>query len=359
VKGTKELEDLIDRLKHSPIFNMSLASKELFHSNFIAWMIERYPEHFLKLFEAKLPPEFKDKGYESVDRERKNIDLTINLKDDYRILIENKVKSMPYEEQLNKYQNKEGNEKTTLFLLSLYESDYFKENWNYITYSDIIKTIERILKSELKDNDKVYLSGYASFVQILIELMQYITENNERFNFSSKSKDYERIAEIRMHDVFHKVKYELLLREVLSELDESIVNSKDQFKATTYYSRSTGACNFYLYIDKDGEKVNSNFEIQLQDNALKFMVFKKGIVNNNAVIQNSPFIEFYKLFKEIAKENTTYPKNDSYENPKFNKYGDYIIYKYFRIDEMKMEELVEILTNAITKAHQLIIDHKT
>jgi hypothetical protein len=33
----------VQRLKKSPLFNLSLASKELFHSNFLAWLCEAYP----------------------------------------------------------------------------------------------------------------------------------------------------------------------------------------------------------------------------------------------------------------------------------------------------------------------------
>lgn len=36
--------------KESPMFQFSLASKELFHSNFIYWLISNYKDEFSKLF---------------------------------------------------------------------------------------------------------------------------------------------------------------------------------------------------------------------------------------------------------------------------------------------------------------------
>lgn len=42
-------ENAIDLLKKSPLFNLSLANKELFHSNFIAWFGKLYPELFIQL----------------------------------------------------------------------------------------------------------------------------------------------------------------------------------------------------------------------------------------------------------------------------------------------------------------------
>lgn len=43
------IKNLLENLESNPIFRMSLTSKELFHSNFWAWMIEAYPET-LKVF---------------------------------------------------------------------------------------------------------------------------------------------------------------------------------------------------------------------------------------------------------------------------------------------------------------------
>lgn len=39
----------INELKKSVLFNLSLGSKELFHSNFLAWFIELFPEKGLVL----------------------------------------------------------------------------------------------------------------------------------------------------------------------------------------------------------------------------------------------------------------------------------------------------------------------
>ena len=49
-----ELDQIIDGLKQSPLFQLSLASKELFHSNFLAWLCVTYPDHAGRLFAAFL-----------------------------------------------------------------------------------------------------------------------------------------------------------------------------------------------------------------------------------------------------------------------------------------------------------------
>src|SRR6202021_318629 len=40
----------VRKLRNSPLFNLSLASKELFHSNFLAWLLEQYPNQVGPLF---------------------------------------------------------------------------------------------------------------------------------------------------------------------------------------------------------------------------------------------------------------------------------------------------------------------
>ena len=43
------MENLIDKLKNNPLHYMSLGSKELFHSNFWAWLID-YNKRFVECF---------------------------------------------------------------------------------------------------------------------------------------------------------------------------------------------------------------------------------------------------------------------------------------------------------------------
>lgn len=40
------MENKIKDLKESPLYNLSLVNKELFHSNFIAWFGKTYPAYY-------------------------------------------------------------------------------------------------------------------------------------------------------------------------------------------------------------------------------------------------------------------------------------------------------------------------
>ena len=79
------------------MYRMSNGSHELFHSNVIAWMLERchdFAEVFFK--------ELKGKNYE-VFREKHQMDIVLEF-GEKAYVIENKFKSLPGAYQLERYQ---------------------------------------------------------------------------------------------------------------------------------------------------------------------------------------------------------------------------------------------------------------
>lgn len=48
------MNETIEKLKISPLFNLSLSSKELFHSNFLYWIGRTYPSEFGGIFSKYL-----------------------------------------------------------------------------------------------------------------------------------------------------------------------------------------------------------------------------------------------------------------------------------------------------------------
>ena len=113
------LPDPLASLQDSPIFNFSLASKELFHSNFLAWLFEQRDfeaivSEVLKRADPTIGASFRLRSgtAKSVHREKQNVDLWLTLRpfeaDDieWHVLIENKIKSLPRLEQLEEYASK-------------------------------------------------------------------------------------------------------------------------------------------------------------------------------------------------------------------------------------------------------------
>ena len=118
----KDIDSAYAYLKTSAMFKLSLSSKELFHSNFLEWLSNVDQEAFkgLILDMAGIEEDYEWPKVWRVKREYNNFDLCVVAYDqysedtenekvdddeDFRILfvIENKVKSIPYKEQLERY----------------------------------------------------------------------------------------------------------------------------------------------------------------------------------------------------------------------------------------------------------------
>lgn len=81
VKFIKAIMDIVETLQNNPIFQLSLSSKELFHSNFLAWLAEDKNTRgiFNQLMQVWLNDpiwEFKEEEM-MVKREYKNFDFCI------------------------------------------------------------------------------------------------------------------------------------------------------------------------------------------------------------------------------------------------------------------------------------------
>ena len=106
--NSKNFDNEIKKLKESPVFALTLGAKELCHSNFWKWLIDK-DKNFAKVFFKEIDVDKID----SVSREKEHMDLVVETKNgDYigGYIIENKLKSLPDKEQLEDYKNKFGSE---------------------------------------------------------------------------------------------------------------------------------------------------------------------------------------------------------------------------------------------------------
>lgn len=90
------------QLDREPLLHASLGSRELFHSNFLAWYIDRHPGSARRVFEPWTRPA-PGVPAAPTERERYQLDLVVHLADAAPLVIENKVFSPPREAQLERY----------------------------------------------------------------------------------------------------------------------------------------------------------------------------------------------------------------------------------------------------------------
>ncbi len=227
------MEILIKSLQKSPLFNLSLSSKELFHSNFFYWIGQNYPLEFGQLFADYLEEKPADLRVrpEEIYREKDNIDLSFTYSNGEEILIENKVKSVPYLEQLQKYSKPESAKKNYI-LLSLSEPSFFQSKdklmingvtWHFMSYADLREKLRSIPFNYSNSYHEEMIKDYCGFIGDIIqvnELCKLDTEDLFDFHAIEKNDVYKQLHGIRLHDFYLKKKYELLAFEVFKKLED-------------------------------------------------------------------------------------------------------------------------------------------
>ena len=87
---TRALHDAVERLLSEPLWHVSLGSKELFHSNLLGWMCERFPAAARDVLEPWLTVD-PATVTTRIRREYKHLDLVIEYAGYAPLVIENKV----------------------------------------------------------------------------------------------------------------------------------------------------------------------------------------------------------------------------------------------------------------------------
>jgi len=331
--------DKIDKLKKSPIFNMSLSSKELFHSNFLAWIIETYNEQMSSFFSRFC--EAEEGTIQNIQREKKNVDISFTIGDTF-FMIENKVKSIAYLEQLERYDTYEASDfikslkssKKCTILLSLKKpKNLEKSGWKHLSYDELI-----IALKELKIEDPYHealIDDYIDFVTILAEEIvakidiKKISISKLYLNNSDENKLLKAFSEIKMHDLFLKGLFEDLaydwLIKLKDELGEKVEYRKNdetpQFSINHTMTRSQGLVEIKYKLDN-----NTTLGIQIQGEHYRHLV--EG--SNKDEIQRISKILLDKKEWFCFEGSEVYPKKNDFNRFSTKEY--LFLYKSIKFD---------------------------
>lgn len=316
----------VSELKKSPMFNLSLSSKELFHSNLLAWIAEDEDTSnlfvsILQLFglDSDTAIEYAEgirRGTYVIKREYNNFDFCIceNVesrkssfedKDDETklvrivLVLENKFKSIPYERQLKEYQEKvlklnKDNNKCYFVLLSLSENICGLNNhlrntdlvisrngqnnqiWKFISYKKYAKQIVDNVKPQDSYKEAV-LFDYAHYIEVFC---QYLEEtlpsdiSSEKWTAIICSRS--ELINIRMDDIWQKLVVNIIASHLCDKsnwdcvfgnnAEDLIADPKLEHKVHvgTGFSRGTGLIEVKIKITD-----NCLFGIQIQDGYYK------------------------------------------------------------------------------------------
>lgn len=217
----------------SPLFNLSLSSKELFHSNFLYWIGQQHPILFRDIFvELGCETDWINDapGTWTVKREYENFDLCLETA--YKsigFVLENKVKSIPVKGQLDRYSEKLGKGSYDLILLSLttefpdksaIEADGKWKIRSYKNLSDAIKKSVIKYKDELAEYDLALTNDYCLFIDSLhLLLKSWCAKKDSCFLLTKDDKKV--YNDLRIGDLQDKIWYSTLIAYLNEHLQES------------------------------------------------------------------------------------------------------------------------------------------
>ena len=360
----------LQKLKESPMFQLSLGSKELFHSNFLYWLWKAEPDAFWKIME-QFDIRISDKDSLEVKREWKHFDLSIVhvhkkedtvVFDDVLAVIENKVKSVPRKDQLEEYSktiaaiDKNGCKK---ILLSLIESDWGKtegwDNYSYEKYKDIIK---QILDSSIVGDtyNRSIITDYYNMIEALATFKkEWIHERFASMRYldifdNPSINDYK---ELRINDLRHKIIYSKMFAELKEKLDieseTGVGTTKEIFEKRHNLTIGYGMTNATGLIEAK-VRINDKYLLGIQIQGNQYRHFIEFSSSKN--VKELKPEEFQDLFGCVKNFKIRNKETCSYKNNEGEKTFQYV---YRRIGE---DETIEEVVNNVVDDVKFLIDRK-
>lgn len=213
-----QIEQIIERLKSSPLYYLFLSSRELFHTNFWYWLSMLNKAETLGLFVDDIYASenltFKREHNENDGENKSAVDLLICREKKAYVVIENKVKDFPTKEQLHRIRSSFNDESLHYVLATLFFSEEITfSGWKVKTYKDISHSIipenftsNEYYKSLIQDyKEFIYnLSNLARLLPLTVDYDFAITFNVDLFNKLNEVKLWEGYQKLRAsHLLFH------------------------------------------------------------------------------------------------------------------------------------------------------------
>lgn len=238
----------VNSLQSSPLFHLSLTSKELFHSNFLYWLGVTYRDLFKETFSnlgcrtAAWPEDW------TVEREykaAKSISLDLCVKGPGKngkiyLILENKVKSIPNQQQLNRYVAIRNVAPTCDFVLLSLATDFPDKDqidvnsggkWIVWNYGDLAAALDKALTScggNVSPFHKAILEDYIQMVRGLDGLFGHLTVDDNGRYCDNVSQVY---ANLRMDDVYEKIRTSLIAEKLRNRLKKEFPNQTIDIKS--------------------------------------------------------------------------------------------------------------------------------
>ena len=228
-------KEFVTRLKNNAIFQMSLSSKELFHSNFLAWLAKNNitKDVFATVLKNSFGMTEWNPDEMNVKREYKHYDFCICRKSDEHVLLilENKFKSVAYKDQLSRYYKGTEDSRHVLLTLAhnfLEKEEIAKSGWKIVTYQDYTKALRSAAFHMEECFDKQVVMHYCDFVETFdhaINEKLLEAENYEKTKWSVLNNNFQD-EDLRCNDIWQK----LFMHQCAQKLSKLVKNAFPNLK---------------------------------------------------------------------------------------------------------------------------------
>lgn len=362
----------INQLKDSALFYMSLGSMELFHSNFLYWLLQTNIK-FVRVFFNK--NEISDDilytiKKSKIRREYKHTDISIECNTGM-FIIENKIKTLPNKNQLLEYETSSNiNFKKGKFLVigDCAKPDFVLENWEPLFYNDILDKIKKILnniKKDISENNVTIINEYISMTKNIIEVINLAVDNLKLKNTllitkieKSKNQLMDKLSELKLDDIIRKINGYILFENLKRELKNDYPDDEYYYQYGYNHKSITISIRKKIYFDKEkyillGPQVEANtFRRMIHITNKSFNIDKnKGLEKIYDILKDSYFKD--PKFKYPNSKNEGKKKYNQYKGiygdtkEGFDKVEYIALYRYFKIDELIEND--EVYFNEIIK----------
>lgn len=375
-----------DFLKKSLLFQMSLGSKELYHSNVWAWLIEN-DHDFVKVFF----PDFRKDIFNivGVSRECRHRDVIIWLQKSgdaskegkYYYVIENKIKSLQRKEQLEDYT--ENLWESTLLQGSVtgIENNLEKNQisivnkntkqqviWNFINYATISQKIREIARNSTSGVIQYHLSQIEEYCNIIDALYGVLSEalaKNRGYVWYWDDDDNlnKTLRELRIEDMYIKLQGSSFIRYINSRREsiESLcpIGFHPEIQQSFNNGKATLDIRFSNWQDKYHDYLTIG--VQIEGSQYRRLVQKNGMHSGEEVFEEFKGAWFDANFNSMQTDRTIFGGKKTSMKKRFDSYGkgsnDYIfVYQYYNLTKEtgRYEMLFEEIRKDLSKAKQII-----
>lgn len=371
---TLNLDEIYTRLKKSFVFRASLGSKELFHSNIWAWILENENINKRELLFNLFFPDVKYTDME-IRREWEHLDLSIFSKSQNNVyVIENKMKSIPTKEQLEKYSNKLNENKQYNFikgvLTGIESPDWIDkvELWTFVSYKNICNTIRDIANYN-SGKIKEFLDSYADMLDDIFSFLKYYDEiYYKKLPLWMEESKY--ASELKIWDLVQKREENRFVQLIINDpryikfINKCNKNIKLENYVGFYNGKFTIDIKFECFIPE-----YKTIGIQIEGNEYRRAVQEGYSLTKNAANKvnkktfdkyknygwfrdnNNGIVNYYgHIMKSSSRKNEFCKYNGiAKEN---NKYYTYV-YQYVKLDVNKYENTYDFISELLFKDLEL------